>query len=56
MPKPSRTGSGQLASLVAEIEAEAYARGRADARKELLDLLGAGGAGLPRRNHRVDGG
>lgn len=31
----------RVAALVAEIEAEAYARGRADARKELLDALGA---------------
>lgn len=35
----------KLSALVAEIEAEAYARGQADARKELLDLLGAGAAG-----------
>lgn len=48
MPKPSRTGSDKLAALVAEIEAEAHARGRADTRKELLDLLGAGGVGTPR--------
>lgn len=33
----------QLSALIAEIEAEAYARGQADARKELLELLGAGG-------------
>ena len=48
MRKSSRTGSDKLAALVAEIEAEAYARGRADARKELLDVLGAGAAGAPR--------
>ena len=48
MPKPPRTGSDKLAALVAEIEAEAYARGRADARKELLDLLGSGGVGAAR--------
>ena len=35
----------RLSALIAEIEAEAYARGQADARKELLDLLGAGTAG-----------
>ena len=35
----------KLSAPIAEIEAEAYARGRADARKELLDLLGAGTAG-----------
>lgn len=30
----------RVAALITEIEAEAYARGRADARKELLDALG----------------
>lgn len=44
MPKASRTGSDKLSALIAEIEVEAYARGRADARKQLLDLLGAGEA------------
>ena len=48
MRKPSRTGSDKLTALIAGIEAEAYARGRADARKELLDLLGAGGVRAPR--------
>ena len=48
MQNPSRTGSDKLAALVAEIEADAYARGRADARKELLDVLGAGGVRVPR--------
>lgn len=48
MPKASRTGTGKLSALIAEIEAEAYARGRAAARKELLDVLGAGGAAAPR--------
>ena len=33
----------QLSALIAEIEAEAYARGQSDARKALLDILGAGG-------------
>ena len=33
----------ELSALIAEIETEAYARGRSDARKELLDILGAGG-------------
>ena len=38
------TGAMQeLSALIAEIEAEAYARGRSDARKALLDILGAGG-------------
>ncbi len=48
MPKASRSGSDKLAVLIAEIEAEAYARGRADARKELLDVLDAGGVRPPR--------
>ncbi|MDE0172726.1 MAG: hypothetical protein OYH76_22710 [Defluviicoccus sp.] len=48
MRKPSRIGSDKLSALIAEIEAEAYARGRADARKELLDVLGAGGVRAPR--------
>ena len=38
------TGAMQkLSALIAEMEAEAYARGQSDARKELLDILGAGG-------------
>ena len=38
------TGAMQkLSALIAEIEAGAYARGRSDARKALLDILGAGG-------------
>ena len=41
MRKPSATGSDKLSALMAGIEAEAYARGRADARKELM--------GSPRR-------
>ena len=48
MQKASRTGTDKLSALIAEIEAEAYARGRADARKELLDVLGAGGVAAPR--------
>ena len=52
MPKASRTGSDKLSALVAEIEAEAYARGQADARKELLDLLGSGGVRAPRATSR----
>ena len=48
MPKALRTGTDKLSALIAEIEAEAYARGRADARKELLEVLGAGEAAAPR--------
>ena len=52
MPKASRTGSDKLSALIAEIEAEAYARGQADARKELLDALGSGGVRAPRATSR----
>ena len=37
----------KLSALIAEIEAEAYARGHSDARKELLDTLGAGERAAP---------
>lgn len=43
MPNASRTASERLSALIAEVEAEAYARGQADAKKEILDLLGTGG-------------
>ena len=43
MPNASGTSTEKLAALIAEIEAEAYARGQADARKEILNLLGTGG-------------
>lgn len=52
MPKASRTGSDKLSELIAEIEAEAYARGQADARKELLDALGSGGVRAPQATSR----
>lgn len=42
----------RLTTLVAEIEAEAYARGKADARTEVLALLGA--AGKPARRPRPE--
>ena len=43
----------KLSALIAEIEAEAYARGQADARKELLDLLHVGeGPAAPARARR----
>ena len=42
MAKAATSGAEKLAKLTSGIEAEAYARGRADARKELLDLLTAG--------------
>ena len=37
----------KLSALIAEIEAEAYARGQSDARKALLDILGAGERAAP---------
>ena len=37
----------KFSALIAEIEAGAYARGQADARKELLDILGAGERATP---------
>ncbi len=43
MPNASGTSTEKLSALIAEIEAEAYARGQADAKKEMLDLLGTGG-------------
>ena len=46
MAKAPRSNAERLSSLIAELEAEAYARGRADARKELLDALTGGGAGI----------
>ena len=43
MPKAADTNAEKLSALVARIEAEAYARGRADAMRELRELLTAGG-------------
>ena len=48
MPDTSKKMAKTLAALIAEIEAEAYARGRADARKELLDVLAGEGGQSPR--------
>ena len=42
MARAPASSTDRLSALITEIEAEAYARGQADARKELLDLLGAG--------------
>lgn len=56
MAKNSGSAADRLLALVAEIEAEAYARGRADARGEMLAALGAPGASTPRpRGRRNDG-
>ena len=43
MANDSTGATQKLSALIAEIEAEAYARGQSDARKALLDILGAGG-------------
>ena len=43
MANDSTGATQKLSALIAEIEAEAYARGQSDARKELLDILGAEG-------------
>ena len=52
MARAPAGGVDRLSALIAEIEADAYERGRADARKELLDLLqpesGQTGAGAAR--------
>ncbi|MDE0173661.1 MAG: hypothetical protein OYH76_00430 [Defluviicoccus sp.] len=42
MARAPASSADRLSALITEIEAEAYARGQADARKELLDLLGGG--------------
>lgn len=44
MPNDSKSSAARLSALIEEIEAAAYARGQADARKEMLDILGSGGA------------
>ena len=42
MAKRLASTADKISALIAEIEAEAYARGRADARNELLEALGTG--------------
>ena len=41
MTKGAGSAAGRLSALVVEIEAAAYARGQADARREILTALGA---------------
>ena len=43
MAKQTGSATVRLSALIAEIEAEAYARGRADTRQEVLSALGAPG-------------
>ena len=52
MAKDSTGAMERFSALVAEIEGEAYARGQADARKELQDILGAGERAAPARARR----
>lgn len=47
MARESKRAIEELSALIAQIKAGAYARGRADARKEVLDLLRAGGRAAP---------
>ena len=54
MAKNSGSAADRLSALVAEIEEEAYARGRADASGEILAALGAPGASMPRPRARRD--
>ena len=42
MARAPARAADRLSTIIAEIEAEAYARGQADARTELLNLLGTG--------------
>lgn len=42
MARASARAADRLSTIIAEIEAEAYARGQADVRTELMNLLGAG--------------
>lgn len=51
--KGTASTAERVSALIAEIEAGAYARGQADARKELLDVLGgAEGQAPPARTRR----
>ena len=54
MAKNSGSAADRLSALVAEIEAEAYARGRADTRKEILSALGASGQFAPKSGSPQD--
>ena len=55
MAKGSAKAADRISALIAEIEAEAYARGRADARNEVLKALGAA-EGSKRRTDATRGG
>ena len=55
MPKAAGSNAERLSALIAGIEANAYERGRADARKELLDLCNreAGGPARAKAGPRL---
>ncbi|MCY4549865.1 MAG: hypothetical protein OXC28_15985 [Defluviicoccus sp.] len=55
MAQGSASVAGWISALIAEIEAEAYARGQADARNEVLKALGAA-EGSKRRAEAARGG
>ena len=48
MPNGAKNSAEKLSALIEEIQADAYARGQADAKKEILDLLGSAGAQVAR--------
>ena len=57
MAKGSASAAERMSALIADIEAEAYARGRADARSEVLKALGAAeGSKRPAKARRRAGG
>ena len=56
MAKEAGSTADKLSALVAEIEAEAYARGKADARTECLQALGTSNASAPTRRGKKPSG
>ena len=52
MAKETGSAAVRLSALIVEIEAEAYARGRADARREVLSALDAPGQSAPMTGSR----
>lgn len=48
MPNGAKNSAEKLSALIEEIQADAYARGQTDAKKEILDLLGSAGAQVAR--------
>ena len=56
MAKKTGGTAEKLSALVAEIEAEAYARGKADARNEIVAALGTSRASAPTRRGKKPSG